>query len=86
MKINNIHCLALNYRGVGQVDQEPIYFLKSKACLTYEGTEVKYPTFNTSEVWTEVELGVYISKDCENVYEEEDNKYIKGLLVAGDIT
>jgi len=86
MKINNIHCLALNYRGVGQVDQEPIYFLKSKACLTYEGTEVKYPTFNTSEVWTEVELGVYISKDCENVSEEEAHKYIKGFFVAGDIT
>lgn len=86
MKINNIHCLALNYKGVGQVDQEPIYFLKSKACLTYESSQVQYPVFNTSEVWTEVELGVYISKDCENVSEEEAYKFIKGFFVAGDIT
>lgn len=86
MKTNNIHCLALNYKGVGQTDQEPIYFLKSTSCLTYEGLEVPYPKFNTSEVWTEVELGILISKPCNNVSEEEAHKYIKGFFIAGDIT
>lgn len=86
MKINNIHCLALNYKGVGEINQDPIYFLKSSACLTYEGGKIPYPRFNTSEVWTEVELGILISKPCENVSEKEANKFIKGFFIAGDIT
>ena len=79
MKINNIHCLALNYKGVGEINQDPIYFLKSTSCLAYEESEVKYPKFNTTEVWTEVELGIFISEDCENINEEEVKLKIKEL-------
>ena len=86
MKINNIHCLALNYKGVGEINQDPIYFLKSTSCLAYEESEVKYPKFNTTEVWTEVELGIFISEDCENINEEEAHNYIGGFFIAGDIT
>jgi len=86
MKINNIHCLALNYKGVGEINQDPIYFLKSTSCLTFEGGEINYPKFNTNEVWTEVELGIVISEECENISEEEADKFIEGFFVAGDIT
>jgi 2-keto-4-pentenoate hydratase/2-oxohepta-3-ene-1,7-dioic acid hydratase in catechol pathway len=86
MKINNIHCLALNYKGVGEINQDPIYFLKSTSCLAYEESEIKYPKFNTTEVWTEVELGISISEDCENINEEEAHNYIGGFFIAGDIT
>jgi len=76
MKINNIHCLALNYAGIGNDDEPPLYFLKSKACLTFEGGVVPYPTFQVEQVWTEVELGIVVGK--ENT--------IKGFVVAADVT
>jgi 2-keto-4-pentenoate hydratase/2-oxohepta-3-ene-1,7-dioic acid hydratase in catechol pathway len=86
VRINNIHCLALNYKGIGEINQDPIYFLKSTSCLAYEGDEIKYPKFNTIKVWTEVELGIAILNDCENINEEEAYNYIKGFFIAGDIT
>jgi acylpyruvate hydrolase len=86
MKISNIHCLALNYKGVGEFSEDPIYFLKSTSCLAYEQGIINYPKFNTTEVWTEVELGISISRDCENIDEEEVYDYIEGFFVAGDIT
>lgn len=86
MKINNIHCLALNYKGIGSVKEDPIYFVKSKSCIAYDGSIVPYPKFQTEYAWTECELGVVISKDCENVSEDNTHKFIKGFFVAGDIT
>lgn len=86
MKIHNIHCLALNYKGIGEINQDPIYFLKSNSCITNEGGIVPYPKFKVSEVWTEVELGLVIGKDCENLSEEEAFSVIEGFFVAGDIT
>ena len=84
--INNIHCLALNYKGVGDISQDPIYFLKSTSCLSYENNEIQYPRFNTNEVWTEVELGIMISHDCENIEEHDAHSVIEGFFIAGDIT
>ena len=49
MNINNVHCLALNYRGIGVSDQDPIYFLKSTNCLTYENSNVTYPTYKVDK-------------------------------------
>lgn len=86
MKINNIHCLALNYKGVGEINQDPIYFLKSTSCLAYEGGEIPYPKFNTKNVWTETELGIKIAMDCENISEEGAFDVIEGFFIAGDIT
>lgn len=86
MKVSNIHCLALNYRGVGDIDQDPIYFLKSTSCITRENGIVPYPKFKVSEVWTEVELGLVIGKDCEDISEEDAFNVIDGFFVVGDIT
>ena len=63
-KINNIHCLALNYKGIGEIDQDPIYFLKSTSCLAKEDDLIPFPSFKVSNVWTEVELGINIKVDC----------------------
>ena len=76
IKINNIHCLALNYKGVGNDNEPPLYFLKSKECITHNGGIVPYPKFEVEQVWTEVELAIVVGK----------NKKIKGIMVAGDIT
>lgn len=75
-EINNIHALALNYKGIGNDNEPPLYFLKSRGCLTFEGGTVPYPTFETDQVWTEVELAIVMGR----------NLRVKGLMVAGDIT
>jgi len=76
IEINNIHCLALNYKGVGNSEEPPLYFLKSKECITLNGGIVPYPTFKVEQVWTEVELAIVVG----------NNNNIKGIMVAGDIT
>ena len=76
VEINNIHCLALNYKGVGNDNEPPLYFLKSNSCLTFEGGIIPYPTFEIEQVWTEVELVIVIGKQNS----------IKGFMVAGDVT
>lgn len=86
MLVNNIHCLALNYQGVGDTSQLPIYFLKSTSCLLRAGETVPFPKFLVSNVWTEVELGIYIEQVCENISEEDAKHVIGGFFVAGDIT
>ncbi len=81
----NIHCLALNYKGVGLSDQIPLYFVKSLSALCFSGAEVPYPS-NSESMWTEVELGIIISRTCENVGVEDAKDYIKGFTVCADIT
>lgn len=85
-KINNIHCLALNYKGIGEIDQDPIYFLKSTSCLAKEDDLIPFPSFKVSNVWTEVELGIKIKVDCENVSVEDAYDVVEGFFVAADIT
>lgn len=82
---NNIHCLALNYVGVGEMLEEPLYFVKSKNSICFDGTVVKY-TSNSSKMWTEVELGIVLKKDCYNISQEEAKEYIDGFIVCGDVT
>jgi 2-keto-4-pentenoate hydratase/2-oxohepta-3-ene-1,7-dioic acid hydratase in catechol pathway len=86
MAINNIHCLALNYRGIGLLDQDPIYFLKSTSCISKEDSTIPYPKYKVDNVWTEVELGILVGQDCEDVSEHDAYDMIEGFFVAGDIT
>lgn len=81
----NIHCLALNYIGVGENTEKPLYFIKSKNTLCFSGSIVNYPQ-NSSKMWTEVELGIVVKKDCFDIDESDAEKYIEGFIVCGDIT
>ena len=81
----NIHCLALNYVGVGKNTQEPLYFVKSKNTLCFDGSIVNYPA-GCLKMWTEVELGIIVKEDCFQVNESESNEYIEGFIVCADIT
>ena len=83
--IRNIHCLALNYVGVGNSNNPPLYFIKSISSLAKEGSTIPFPKF-TTKVWTEVELGILISKDCENIELDSAPDFIEGFFVAADIT
>ena len=76
IEINNIHCLALNYNGVGNDNEPPLYFLKSKNCITRNHDIIPYPKFEVEQVWTEGELAIVVGK----------GNTIKGFMVAGDVT
>lgn len=81
----NIHCLALSYKGVGNSNEEPLYFVKSLSSLCFENSKVPYPE-DVNKMWTEVELGVIIKKDCFNISEEKITQYIEGYTICADIT
>lgn len=82
----NIHCLALNYCGVGsELDEKPLYFIKSRLSLCDGSTKVPYPA-NTSTLWTEVELGIVIRKECVDVPENNAADYIDGFVVCADLS
>jgi 5-oxopent-3-ene-1,2,5-tricarboxylate decarboxylase/2-hydroxyhepta-2,4-diene-1,7-dioate isomerase len=80
----NIHCLALNYTGVGAGDT-PLYFVKSYNSLNIDATRVIYPN-DVTELWTEVELGVVIAEDCSNISGIEADDFISGFTICADIT
>ena len=83
---STIHCLALNYSGVGPSDnEEPLYFIKGSEAYATSGVIISYPK-NVSRFWTEVELGIVISEDCQNITEDEAIKYVEGFVVCGDIS
>jgi len=81
----NIHCLALNFQGVGNQSEIPLYFVKSLSALCFEGAQVPCPK-NSESMWTEVELGVVIAEDCRNVKESDAHQFIAGYTVCADIT
>lgn len=81
----NIHCLALNYLGVGVDINAPLYFVKSKNSLCFDDSKVSYPD-GCHKMWTEVELGIVVKKSCFQVNEIEADKFIDGFIVCADIT
>ena len=81
----NIHCLALNYGGVGVTNEEPLYFVKPLSSLCFEDSEINYPE-NITQLWTEVELGIVVARDCRNIIESEAYAYIEGYTVCADLT
>ena len=86
MNPKNIHCLALNYRGVGdERAMAPLYFVKSANTYAQNGVEVEVPR-DVSRVWTEVELAFIVSKSARNISCENARDYIYGFAVAADIS
>lgn len=82
----NIHCLALNYPGVGGDSSEtPLYFVKSHNAFCGPGTRVPYPV-DSDFFWTEVELGVVVDRDCHGVSLEEARDLIRGFVVCADLS
>tara|TARA_Y100000768_G_C23967477_1_gene678607 strand:+ start:1575 stop:2183 length:609 start_codon:yes stop_codon:yes gene_type:complete len=83
--IKNIHCLALNYGGVGLSDEKPLYFVKSHNSLTGNNSIINFPE-NTEELWTEVEICIILAKDCNKISVDKAKNFIKGITVACDLT
>lgn len=84
-KIGNIHCMALNYKGVGSNTETPLYFVKSLNTLNGNNSKIAYPN-DTKSLWTEVELAIIIKEECFNIPLEEVKNYILGITVACDLT
>lgn len=81
----NIHALALNFKGVGNDGEVPLYFVKSLSALCFNGAAVPYP-HDSGKMWTEVEIGVVVAKDCANIELENAYDYIEGFTVCADVT
>jgi len=82
----NIHCLALNYPGVGSNDAEmPLYFVKSRQAYCTSGAQVHYPD-GSNKVWTEVELGIVLARAGVGIGKLEAEDYIAGYVVCADIS
>lgn len=81
----NIHCLALNYHGVGPLDVEPLYFVKSRQALCFDEAKIHYPD-RCENLWTEVELVIVISRDCYKVSAEDANQFVAGYTIGADLT
>ena len=82
----NIHCLALNYPGVGKNDAEkPLYFVKSKQAYCESGAHVRFP-IGVDEVWTEVELGIVMAQGGANILPAAAAPFIAGYVVCADIS
>ncbi|KAA3615512.1 MAG: FAA hydrolase family protein [Calditrichaeota bacterium] len=81
----NIHCLALNYQGVGITKIEPLYFVKSAHALCFDGARIEYPE-KCLKLWTEVELALVVKNNCINISAEEAPDFISGYTVAADLT
>jgi len=85
IKPQNIHCLALNFTGVGNQEEIPLYFVKSLSALCFSGAVVPYPE-NSESMWTEVELGIVVSEECRNIEPEDAVNFIEGYTICADIT
>ena len=86
MNPKNIHCLALNYLGVGpQTTQKPLYFIKASNAYACSGAEVEIPK-DVASIWTEVELGIVIAEDVYNIPVDAVEDVIGGFVVCADIT
>ena len=81
----NLHCLALNYKGVAMDDIEPLYFVKSLQALCSEGAQISYPA-RCKKLWTEVELAIIVAKDGEQISEHDAPGYVAGYVVGADLT
>jgi 2-keto-4-pentenoate hydratase/2-oxohepta-3-ene-1,7-dioic acid hydratase in catechol pathway len=86
MQPRNIHCLALNFQGVGsQADTLPLYFVKSANAYCPSGSAVRIPA-DVPMVWTEVELGIIVRDDCSDLKPETVSRFIQGFAVCADIS
>jgi len=81
-----IHCLALNYKGVGDdPKKDPLYFIKSPNAYCKSGSKIDYPK-DADLFWTEVELAMVVKKECKNIDSNNAGEFIEGFLVGADLS
>lgn len=81
---NSIHCLAYNYKGVGDITSSPLYFIKSKNTLMSSADSLIIP--DDLITWTEVEFAFTIKRDCSDLNINNAMDFVDCFFIAADIT
>lgn len=64
---------------------EPIVFLMTSSSVIAHNETIKIPT-DRGPTWSEVEIGIIVSKMAKDISEEDADDYILGYTVANDVT
>ncbi len=88
--IGKILCIGLNYRDhakeVGAaIPDEPIVFLKPTSALNGPNDDVEMPKDSKKTDW-EIELGVVIGSEANNVPENRALEHVAGYTVVNDVS
>ncbi|WP_121061428.1 fumarylacetoacetate hydrolase family protein [Chachezhania antarctica] len=88
--VPNFHCVGLNYTKHAHetgmpIPEEPILFSKATSALAGPNDTVALPADAQKGDW-EVELGVVIGAEAENVSEEVALDYVAGYCVINDLS
>ena len=96
IKVNNIYCVGRNYvdhinEMNGSIFSElPVIFIKPNSSIINDGGVVEIPKYSdnyiSENLHYEVELVIVISRNGQNIPENETEKYILGYAVGLDMT
>lgn len=94
--VSNIYCIGKNYSehikelGGKEIPELPVIFLKPNSSLNTYSSDICVPLYKgkpiSSELHYETEIVILISKDGENIPEENANEYIYGYGIGFDLT
>ncbi len=88
--VPNFYCIGLNYKkhaleiGLG-IPKEPIIFSKATSCISGPYDNIILPKNSKKTDW-EIELGIIIGRDCENLDEKDVMSVISGYTIVNDIS
>lgn len=94
--VNNIYCIGKNYSehikelGGKEIPELPVIFLKPNSSLNPDNSDISIPVYKekfiSNELHYETEIILLISKDGENIPEENSNEFIFGYGIGFDLT
>lgn len=94
--VSNIYCIGKNYSehikelGGKEIPELPVIFLKPNSSLITDNSDIRIPVYKekliSGELHYETEIVILISKDGENISEENANEYIYGYGIGFDLT
>jgi len=94
--VNTIYCIGKNYSehikemGGKDIPEKPVIFLKPNSSLNSDNQDFNFPVFQgnliSRDVHYETEIIILISKDGEDIPEENANDFIYGYGIGFDLT
>ena len=89
-----IYCAAANYfdhaeemgNPITKEDVAPYFFIKSSSVIVGTGEAIRLPMHHSEKFDWEIEIGVVIGKEAENVSENEAMDYVAGYTIVNDLS
>ena len=86
----NFYCIGLNYAKHAketnqEIPKEPIVFSKATTSITGPNDNVVIPKGSKKTDW-EVELGVIIGENCQNISEKDALSIVSGYCIVNDVS